>query len=119
MPILEVSNLEWCPYQKGIREVFLVLYSYWKIAGFDHMEIKFPSLKNMPISIYVGPSKGNGEKPMTNISNIFLQMCLVSPPEVDVCSEERNTVFSSPFFLPPNPETQTIKLKVRKFTLVK
>jgi hypothetical protein len=51
---------------------------------------------------------------MTNISNMFLQMCLVSPPEVDVCSEEKTAVFLSPFFLPTNPETQTIKLKVRQ-----
>jgi hypothetical protein len=40
----------------------------------------------------------NGEKPMTNIGKMFLHMCLVSPPEVDVCSEENNA----------NPETQTI-----------
>jgi hypothetical protein len=65
------------------------------------------------IICFVGP-KENGEKPMTNISNMFLQMCLVSPPEVDVCSEEKTAVFLSPFFLPTSPETQTIKLKVRQ-----
>ena len=70
-------------------------------------------VKYIPIQISLG-SKGNGEKPMTNISNIFLQMCLVSPPDEDVCREESNSVFMTPFFLPPNPETQTIKLKVRE-----
>ncbi|CAB3998980.1 Ankyrin repeat domain-containing SOWAHC [Paramuricea clavata] len=69
-----------------------------------------PSVKNKLQRLDSCP-KENGEKPMTNISNMFLQMCLVSPPEVDVCSEEKTAVFLSPFFLPTNPETQTIKLK--------
>ncbi|XP_028391858.1 ankyrin repeat, SAM and basic leucine zipper domain-containing protein 1-like [Dendronephthya gigantea] len=67
-----------------------------------------PSVKNKLQGLDSCPRESS-EKPMTNISNMFLQMCSVNSLKEDVCTEERN-VFMSPFFL-PNPEIKTIKLK--------
>ena len=41
---------------------------------------------------------------MTNISNMYLEMRLFTPPQLNVREEEGNTILLTPFCLPPKPE---------------
>lgn len=70
-----------------------------------------PSVKDKLQKRDLNNKKKNEDKPMSNISNMFREMCLITPPQLDVCKEDGNAFLLSPLCLPPKPEVKTVKTK--------
>lgn len=70
-----------------------------------------PSVKDKLLKRDLNDKKKDEANPMTNISNMYLEMRLFTPPQLNVREEEGNTILLTPFCLPPKPE---IKNPVRR-----
>lgn len=106
----KLQRLDSCTYRNGMTKA-LTLLSCYTFTVKKKAPSRHPVYMLVLHHIFFIGTGENSEKPMTNISNMFLQMCVVNSPKKDVYTEERN-VFISPFFL-PSPEIKTVKLKVR------